>query len=96
MMRIPDAPGRLELAMYHTPTAITSEPQTAPANTVGLHRVMFAVDDIQDTLARLRQHGAEIGLAMLIHLSKRIHHRSKYQGVYTYGVTPPDRQTPTS
>ena len=60
MMRIPDAPGRLELAKYHTPKAITPKPEITPANTLGLHRVMFAVDDIEDTLARLRPHGAEL------------------------------------
>jgi catechol 2,3-dioxygenase-like lactoylglutathione lyase family enzyme len=60
MMRIPDAPGRLELAQYHTPKAITPKPEITPANTLGLHRVMFAVDDIEDTLARLRPHGAEL------------------------------------
>ena len=60
MMRIPNAPGRLELATYHSPKAITPEPEVAPANTLGLHRVMFAVDDIEDTLARLRPHGAEL------------------------------------
>jgi catechol 2,3-dioxygenase-like lactoylglutathione lyase family enzyme len=60
MMRIPDAPGRLELAKYHNPNVITPEPEITPANTLGLHRVMFAVDDIEDTLARLRPHGAEL------------------------------------
>src|SRR5215475_1127034 len=60
MMRIPDAPGRLELATYHSPKAITPQPEVTPANTLGLHRVMFAVDDIEDTLARLRPHGAEL------------------------------------
>jgi catechol 2,3-dioxygenase-like lactoylglutathione lyase family enzyme len=60
MMRIPGAPGRLELARYHTPKAITPEPEIVPPNTLGLHRVMFAVDDIEDTLARLRPHGAEL------------------------------------
>ncbi|HTJ70375.1 MAG TPA: VOC family protein [Actinospica sp.] len=60
MMRIPGAPGRLELCTYHSPAAIVPEPAVAPANTVGLHRVMFAVDDIEDTLARLRPHGAEL------------------------------------
>jgi catechol 2,3-dioxygenase-like lactoylglutathione lyase family enzyme len=54
MMRVPDAPGRLELAKYHTPKAITPKPEITPANTLGLHRVMFAVDDIEDTLARRR------------------------------------------
>ncbi|MFJ8430796.1 VOC family protein [Kitasatospora sp. NPDC094019] len=60
MMRIPGAPGRLELAKYHSPEAIVPEPRPSPANTLGLHRVMFAVDDLQDTLARLRPHGAEL------------------------------------
>ncbi|MFI2711324.1 VOC family protein [Micromonospora sp. NPDC018662] len=60
MMRIPDAPGRLELVTYHSPTAIVPEPRVTPANTRGLHRVMFAVDDLEDTLARLRPHGAEL------------------------------------
>ncbi|GAA1967626.1 VOC family protein [Catenulispora subtropica] len=60
MMRIPDAPGRLELAMYHAPKAIVPEPAVYPPNTVGLHRVMFAVDDLQGTLERLRPHGAEL------------------------------------
>jgi catechol 2,3-dioxygenase-like lactoylglutathione lyase family enzyme len=60
MMRIPDAPGRLELAKYHYPQAITPEPAITPANTLGLHRIMFAVDDIEDVVARLRAHGAEL------------------------------------
>jgi catechol 2,3-dioxygenase-like lactoylglutathione lyase family enzyme len=60
MMRIPGAPGRIELAKYHAPEAIVPEPRIAPPNTVGLHRVMFAVDDIEATLARLRPHGAEL------------------------------------
>jgi catechol 2,3-dioxygenase-like lactoylglutathione lyase family enzyme len=60
MMRIPDAAGRLELTKYHTPTAISVQPETLPPNTLGLHRVMFAVDDIDDVLTRLRAHGAEV------------------------------------
>ncbi|WP_155370227.1 VOC family protein [Catellatospora vulcania] len=60
MMRIPNAPGRLELVTYHHPKAITPEPAITPANTLGLHRVMFAVDDLEGTLARLRPHGAEL------------------------------------
>lgn len=60
MMRIPDAPGRLELAQYRSPKAITTEPETTPPNTRGLHRVMFAVDDIEATLARLRPLGGEL------------------------------------
>jgi catechol 2,3-dioxygenase-like lactoylglutathione lyase family enzyme len=60
MMRTPDGHGKLELTRYHTPAAVAAEPENPPPNTLGLHRVMFAVDDIDDTLARLRAHGAEI------------------------------------
>ncbi|NUR44429.1 MAG: VOC family protein, partial [Streptomyces sp.] len=51
---------RLELTKFHTPKALTAEPAPAPVNTLGLRRIMFAVDDLQDTLARLRPHGAEL------------------------------------
>jgi catechol 2,3-dioxygenase-like lactoylglutathione lyase family enzyme len=60
MLRTPDGHGRIELATFHTPKAITPEPQDAPANTLGIRRIMFAVDDIEDVLARLRAHGAEL------------------------------------
>ena len=60
MMRIPDGHGRLELAKYHAPAAVSAEPKNPPPNTLGLHRVMFAVDDIDDVVARLRTHGAEL------------------------------------
>jgi catechol 2,3-dioxygenase-like lactoylglutathione lyase family enzyme len=57
MLRTPDGQGRVELAMFHTPKAIRAEPRDAPANTLGIRRVMFAVDDIDDVVARLRAHG---------------------------------------
>jgi catechol 2,3-dioxygenase-like lactoylglutathione lyase family enzyme len=60
MMRTPDGHSKLELTKYHTPAAIGAEPENPPPNTLGLHRVMFAVDDIDDTVARLRGHGAEL------------------------------------
>ena len=60
MLRTPDGHGRIELAMFHTPTAISAEPKDAPVNTLGLRRIMFAVDDIEDVVARLRAHGAEL------------------------------------
>ena|SRR5215217_5684503 len=60
MMPTPDAHGRLELTKFHTPTAVSAEPQNAPANTLGLRSIMFAVDDIEDVVARLRTHGAEL------------------------------------
>jgi catechol 2,3-dioxygenase-like lactoylglutathione lyase family enzyme len=60
MLRTPDGHGRIELAMFHSPKAIRSEPRDAPANTLGMRRVMFAVDDMDDVVARLRAHGAEL------------------------------------
>ncbi|WP_220183096.1 VOC family protein [Sphaerisporangium album] len=60
MMRTPDGHSKLELAKYHTPAVVSAEPQNPPPNTLGLHRVMFAVDDIDDVVARLRAHGAEL------------------------------------
>ena len=59
MLRTPDGHGRLELAKFHTPPATTAEPN-APVNTLGMGRIMFAVDDIEDVLARLQAHGAEL------------------------------------
>jgi predicted enzyme related to lactoylglutathione lyase len=60
MMRTPDGHGRIELEKYHTPKAISGVPANAPANTLGIRRIMFAVDDIDDVIARLRTHGAEL------------------------------------
>lgn len=60
MMRTPDGHSRLELMKFHKPTAVNSEPKNAPANTLGIRRIMFAVDDIEDVVARLRTHGAEL------------------------------------
>jgi catechol 2,3-dioxygenase-like lactoylglutathione lyase family enzyme len=60
MMRTPDGHGKLELTKFHTPAAITAGPLDPPPNTLGLHRVMFAVDDIDGTITRLRRHGAEL------------------------------------
>ena len=60
MMRTPDGHSKLELAKYHTPAAVSAEPANPPPNTLGLHRVMFAVEDIEDVIARLRTHGAEL------------------------------------
>src|SRR5918912_2927562 len=52
MMRTPDGHSKLELTRYHAPAPSTAEPQSPPPNTLGLHRVMFAVDDIDATIAR--------------------------------------------
>src|SRR5213083_1371595 len=59
MMRTPDGHGRLELSRFITPHVVADH-RHAPVNALGYLRVMFAVDDIDDTLVRLRKHGAEL------------------------------------
>jgi catechol 2,3-dioxygenase-like lactoylglutathione lyase family enzyme len=60
MMRTPDGHSRIELDKFHAPAAVRTEPKNTPVNTLGIRRIMFAVDDIEDVLARLRAHGAEL------------------------------------
>ena len=76
MLRTPDGHGRVELAMFHTPQVIKAEP--APANTLGVRRIMFAVDDIDDTLVRLRSHGAEL-------VGELVHYEDVYRLCYIRG-----------
>src|SRR6476659_8728355 len=59
MMRTPDGHSRLELSRFLAPPVVADH-RNAPVNALGYLRVMFAVDDIEDTLARLRRHGAEL------------------------------------
>jgi len=60
MMRTPDGHGRLELSKFHRPAAVSAEPKDAPVNTLGMGRIMFAVDDVEVVLARLQARGAEL------------------------------------
>lgn len=60
MMRSPDGHNRVELTRFHTPPAVRVEPEAAPANALGIRRIMFAVEGIDDVVARLRHHGAEL------------------------------------
>jgi catechol 2,3-dioxygenase-like lactoylglutathione lyase family enzyme len=59
MMRTPDGHSRLELSRFPTPSVVADH-RHAPVNALGYLRIMFAVEDIDDTLARLRGHGAEL------------------------------------
>ena len=59
MLRTPDGHSRLELSKFHTPPATTAEPN-APVNRLGMGRIMFAVDDIDEVLARVQAIGAEL------------------------------------
>jgi catechol 2,3-dioxygenase-like lactoylglutathione lyase family enzyme len=60
MMRTPDDHSRLELTKFLAPTVLSGQPYPAPANTLGLRRVMFAVDDIRDVVRRLQQRGGAL------------------------------------
>ena len=60
MMRTPDGNSRIELAKYLAPVAVDAGQPDRPHHTLGMHRIMFLVDDIDDVVARLRSHGAEL------------------------------------
>src|SRR5688500_6435632 len=57
MMRTPDGHGRLELTKFRNPKLVALEPAIAPPNTLGLRSVMFTVESVDDTVARLLAHG---------------------------------------
>ena len=59
-MRTPDGHGRIELDKFHTPKPVSAKLEDAPVNTLGIHRIMFAVTDINDVVARLQRHGAKL------------------------------------
>lgn len=77
MMRTPDGHGRLELTEYRTPAARAGDPH-APANTLGMHRIMFAVDNIDDILDRVRPSGAEL-------LGELVQYENSYRLCYLRG-----------
>jgi catechol 2,3-dioxygenase-like lactoylglutathione lyase family enzyme len=60
MMRTPDGHGRVELTRFHTPLAVRAESEKAPANALGIRRIMFTVEGIDDVVARLHSHGGEL------------------------------------
>jgi catechol 2,3-dioxygenase-like lactoylglutathione lyase family enzyme len=60
MMKTPDGHGRLELTRYRHPPAVGPDPRSQPPNTRGVGRIMFAVDDIDDVVGRLRALGGEL------------------------------------
>ena len=78
MMRTPDGHGRVELEKYHAPPAVRLEPEDAPVNALGLRRIMFAVDDIDAVLARLRSRGAEL-------MGEVVQYEDKYRLCYVRG-----------
>ncbi|MGE8154487.1 VOC family protein [Pseudomonas vancouverensis] len=76
MLRTPDGQG-IELDKFHTPEAVRFGPVESPVNTLGLRRVMFAVEGIDALVARLQAHGAE--------LIGRMQYESAYQLAYLRG-----------
>src|SRR6476660_10085373 len=60
MMRTPDGHGKLELTKFRSPKLVEIQPAIAPPNALGLRSVMFAVENVDDSVARLRATGAEL------------------------------------
>ena len=77
MMRTPDGHSRLELSRFVTPPTVADH-RNAPVNALGYLRVMFAVDDLDDTLARLRKHGAQL-------VDEVVQYEDKYRLCYVRG-----------
>jgi catechol 2,3-dioxygenase-like lactoylglutathione lyase family enzyme len=77
MMRTPDGHGRLELSRFLAPPVV-SDHRNAPVNALGYLRVMFAVDDIDDTVARLGRRGAKV-------VDKVVQYRDMYRLCYIRG-----------
>ena len=77
MMRTPDGHGRLELSRFLEPSVVADH-RNAPVNALGYLRVMFAVEDIDDTLARLRSHGAEL-------VGELVQYEDRYRLCYVRG-----------
>jgi len=78
MMRTPDGHGRLELTKFHNPQLVAIEPAIAPPNAPGLRSVMFAVESLDETVARLRAHGAEL-------IGEVVQYQDKYRLCYMRG-----------
>ena len=57
MMATPDGNGKLELTKFHNPPLVALEPAVAPPNALGLRSIMFAVENLDDAIERLRPHG---------------------------------------
>ena len=78
MMRTPDGHGRLELTKFRNLKLVEIEPAIALPNTLGLRSVMFTVEDIDDTVARLRANGAEL-------VGEVVQYEDKYRLCYMRG-----------
>ena len=78
MMRTPDGLGRLELTKFRNPKLVDIEPAIAPPNALGLRSVMFAVEDVDDMVTRLRANGGEL-------IGEVVQYEDKYRLCYMRG-----------
>ena len=78
MMKTPDGHNRIELSKFHSPEII-SDHRTAPVNSLGYLRVMFAVEDIDEMVARLIKHGAEL-------VGEVVQYKDSYRLCYIRGI----------
>lgn len=77
-MLTPDGHGRVELTKFRNPALVKAGPAIAPPNTLGLRQIMFAVEDLDHTVARLRSHGAEL-------VGEMVQYEDKYKLCYMRG-----------
>ncbi len=78
MMETPDGVGKLELTRFRNPKLVDIHPEIAPPNALGLRSIMFAVENVDDTVARLRDKGAEL-------LGEVVQYEDKYRLCYMRG-----------
>ena len=78
MMKTPDGHNRIELSKFHSPETI-SDHRTAPVNSLGYLRVMFAVEDIDEMVNRLIKHGAEL-------VGEVVQYKDSYRLCYIRGI----------
>ena len=78
VMKTPDGHGWLELTKFRNPKLVEIEPAIAPPNTLGLRSVMFTVESVDDTVARLRANGAEL-------VGEVVQYEDKYRLCYMRG-----------
>jgi catechol 2,3-dioxygenase-like lactoylglutathione lyase family enzyme len=78
LLRTPDGHGRVELDKFHTPEAIRTGPDKAPVNELGIRRIMFATDNLDEVVTRMRAHGAEL-------IGKVVQYEDAYRLAYIRG-----------
>jgi catechol 2,3-dioxygenase-like lactoylglutathione lyase family enzyme len=78
MMRTPDGHGRLELTKFRNPKLVEVDPAVAPPNAAGLRSIMFTVESVDDSVARLRAHGADL-------IGEVVQYEDKYRLCYMRG-----------